>query len=154
MDCSDSVIPWTVARQAPLVREILQARILEWVAMPSSRGSSQPRDRTLVSCIAVRFFTAEPPGKSIHHILSPQLTAFSNRTTGCSDILLLRQEDVHKSLFLPSTFLNTVFVLWKRCQHTIKRLYYDVSKKPKEISIRIILLPGHRKMTANPFLPI
>ena len=30
---------------------------------PSSRGSSQPRDQTRVSCIAGRFFTAEPPGK-------------------------------------------------------------------------------------------
>ena len=38
---------------------ILQARILEWVAMPSSRGSSQPRDRTQVSHIAGRFFTAQ-----------------------------------------------------------------------------------------------
>ena len=36
---------------------ILQARILEWVAIPFSRGSSQPRDRTQVSCIAGRFFT-------------------------------------------------------------------------------------------------
>ena len=35
----------------------LQARILEWVAMPSSRGSSQPRDRTQVSHIAGEFFT-------------------------------------------------------------------------------------------------
>ena len=35
---------WTVARQAPLVQGILQARTLEWVAMPSSRGSSQTRD--------------------------------------------------------------------------------------------------------------
>ena len=39
------------------VHGILQARILEWVAMPSSRGSSQPRDRTQVSCIADGFFT-------------------------------------------------------------------------------------------------
>ena len=39
------------------VHRILQARILEWVAMPSSRGSSQLRDRTQVSCIAGRFFT-------------------------------------------------------------------------------------------------
>ena len=31
------VTPWTVARQAPLSMGILQARILEWVAMPSSR---------------------------------------------------------------------------------------------------------------------
>ena len=39
------------------VHGILQARILEWVAMPSSKGSSQPRDQTQVSCIAAEFFT-------------------------------------------------------------------------------------------------
>ena len=48
---SDSVTPWTIACQAPLSMGILQARILEWVAMPSSRGSSQLRDQTQVSCI-------------------------------------------------------------------------------------------------------
>ena len=36
--------PLTVAYQAPLSMEILQARILEWVVMPSSRVSSQPGD--------------------------------------------------------------------------------------------------------------
>ena len=36
---------------------ILWARILEWVAIPFSRGSSQPRDQTQVFCIAGRFFT-------------------------------------------------------------------------------------------------
>ena len=36
---------------------ISQARILEWSAMPFSRGSSQPRDQTRVSCLADRFFT-------------------------------------------------------------------------------------------------
>ena len=49
--------PWTVARQAPLSMGILQARILEWVAMPSSRESSWSRDWTQVSCIVGRFFT-------------------------------------------------------------------------------------------------
>ena len=39
------------------VHEILQARILEWVAIPSPRKSSLPRDQTWVSCIAGRFFT-------------------------------------------------------------------------------------------------
>ena len=39
------------------VHESLQARILEWAAIPFSRGSSQPRDQTQVSCIAGRFFT-------------------------------------------------------------------------------------------------
>ena len=56
---------WTVAHQAPLSMEILQARILEWVAMPSSRGSSHPRDRTCISCdscIVGRFFIAGPLG--------------------------------------------------------------------------------------------
>jgi len=36
---------------------ILLASILEWVAMPSSRGSSQSRDKTQISLIAGRFFT-------------------------------------------------------------------------------------------------
>ena len=39
------------------VHGILQARILEWVALPFSRESSQPRDRTQVSHIAGGFFT-------------------------------------------------------------------------------------------------
>ena len=45
-----------------IVHGILQARILEWVAMLSSRVYSQPRDWTLVSHIAGRFFTIWPPG--------------------------------------------------------------------------------------------
>ena len=42
----------TVAHQASLSMGILQAKILEWIAMPSSKGSSQPRDLIQVSCIA------------------------------------------------------------------------------------------------------
>ena len=52
--------PWTAARQAPLSVGILQARILEWAAIPFSRGFSQPRDPPWVSCISGRFFTTEP----------------------------------------------------------------------------------------------
>ena len=44
------------------VHGILQARILEWVAMPSSRGSSQSRDWICESCIAGGFFIAVPLG--------------------------------------------------------------------------------------------
>ena len=40
------------------VHGILQARILEWVAVPFSKGSSQPRDWTQVSHIAGEFFTS------------------------------------------------------------------------------------------------
>ena len=49
--------PWTAACQAPLSTGIPKARILEWVAMSSSRESSQSRDQTQVSCTAGRFFT-------------------------------------------------------------------------------------------------
>ena len=45
------------------VHEILQARILEWVAISSSRGSSWPRVWTHLSWIARRVFTTEPSGK-------------------------------------------------------------------------------------------
>ena len=48
MDCSPS---------GSSVHGILQVSILEWVAMPFSRGSSQPRDQAQVSHIAGRFFT-------------------------------------------------------------------------------------------------
>ena len=37
---------------------ILQARLQEWIAFPFSRGSSQPKDWTQVSCIAGGFFTS------------------------------------------------------------------------------------------------
>ena len=60
---SDSVTPWTVACQAPLCPWIFQVRILQRVAISSSRGASGPRDQTCVShvsCIAGRFFTSEP----------------------------------------------------------------------------------------------
>ena len=45
------VTPWTVAPPGSSVHGIFQARILEWLAVFSFRGSSQPMDRTPVSCI-------------------------------------------------------------------------------------------------------
>ena len=58
---SDSATPWTIAHQAPLSMGILQARILEWVAMPSSRGSSQLRVRTHPT-LQADSLQSEPPG--------------------------------------------------------------------------------------------
>ena len=60
---SDSVTPWTAARQAPLSMGILQARILKWVAMRSSRGSSPPRDRTQLAALQAGALPSEPPEK-------------------------------------------------------------------------------------------
>ena len=56
------------------VHGILQARILEGAAIFSSRGSSLPRDGTLSSCIAGRYFTTESPGKPHPH--SKQIVIF------------------------------------------------------------------------------
>ena len=50
--CPTLCDPWGVARQAPLVHGILQAKILEWVAMPCSRGSSRPGHQTCVSYVS------------------------------------------------------------------------------------------------------
>ena len=58
--------PRTVSPSGSSVHGILQARILEWVAISSSRGSSRPRDQTCiswVSCTAGRFFTAWATGE-------------------------------------------------------------------------------------------
>ena len=44
---------------------ISQARILEWVAISFSRGSSWPRDQTHVSCFGRQIFTTQPPGKPV-----------------------------------------------------------------------------------------
>jgi len=62
------MIPWTIALQAPLSVGFL-GKNTEWVVISSSRGSSQLRDQTSVSCIVEvscitgRCFTAKPPGK-------------------------------------------------------------------------------------------
>ena len=64
---SGSLQPMDCSLPGSSVHGILQARILEWVAICFSRRSSQPRDRThdsCSSCIAGRFFTSEPPGQA------------------------------------------------------------------------------------------
>ena len=57
--------PWTVALPGSSNHGILQARILEWVVIPFSRGTSWPRDRTQVSDIADRFFTVRVTKETI-----------------------------------------------------------------------------------------
>ena len=52
------------------IHGILQARILEWVAIPFSRGSSQPRDWTQVSLIAGGFFTSWARGEAYLNIIN------------------------------------------------------------------------------------
>ena len=61
--------PMDYSLQGSSVHGILQARILEWVAIPFSSGSSPTRDQTQVSCLAGRFFTIFTfPGKFSEHM--------------------------------------------------------------------------------------
>ena len=73
---------------------ILQARILEWVAMPSSMGSSQPKDRTQVSCMVGRSFTniRELPTLDMGPQNPPLHQEEKNRP---HDIKELRKESLH-----------------------------------------------------------
>ena len=54
---------------------ILQARILEWVAMPSSRGSSRPRDEPASPALQADSLLSEPPGKQWNERLTVMLTS-------------------------------------------------------------------------------
>ena len=104
-------IPWTVARQVPLVQGILQARILEWVAIFSSRGSSQPRDWTCVSCIGRQI---------LYHwgTWEAHLNAYTTRQPLMSTVNL----DVNSNhcLELPGLECSTLahFLLW--CAHFLE----------------------------------
>ena len=64
---SDSLQPMDGNPPRSSVHGILQARILEWVAIPFSRGSSQLRDQTQVSCITGWFFTIWATKFSLFH---------------------------------------------------------------------------------------
>ena len=61
------------------VHGIIQARILEWVAISFSRGSSQPRDQTWVSCTEGRFFTVWATRLTLISFSQFEYSVFSNR---------------------------------------------------------------------------
>ena len=82
MDCSPP---------GPSIHEIFQARILEWVAISFSKGSFQPRDGTLVSCLAGGFFTTELPVK-------PQFNYNSIFKSNLKKLVLKEKSDIWKGL--------------------------------------------------------
>ena len=65
---------------------VLQARILEWVAIPFFKGSFWPRDWTQVYCIADGFFTTEPPGKPTCHYAAAAAKSLQSCPTLCDPI--------------------------------------------------------------------
>ena len=93
--------PWTVAHQAPLSMGILQARTLEWVAVPSSRGSSQHRD--LIRVVGGSL-CSEPPGKPKCIIT----TLMAESEEELKSFLMKVKEEREKKSGLNSTF----HVIW------------------------------------------
>ena len=85
---SDSL--WSHGLEPPgsSVHGIFQVRILEWVAISFSRGSSQPRDWTWVSCLVGGFFTTELPGKTRTEFLWPNpASCRPNKNTDWTSII-------------------------------------------------------------------
>ena len=74
------------------VHGILQAGILEWVAIPFSKGSSRPRDQTMVSCTAGKFFTVWATKKWSHSVVSDSATLLTVAYQASLSMGFFRQE--------------------------------------------------------------
>ena len=113
------------------VHGILQARILEWVAFPFSRGSSQPRDWTQVSCIAGGFSTSwatrEPLRLNNRRQRSPVVKRQAPLSTAPASTHLyhhtLHDSGQSTQLLCVSVFS---FIKWNNISRAVMRIKYDV----------------------------
>ena len=128
-DPMDSSLPGSA------IHGIFQARILEWAAISFSRGSSQPRDRTQVSCIADRRFTIWATREASSGILISVIILFSSNISALIfgsfynffdfiDILMLFMRHYPDFLFVHVSFNSlNVFetVDWKSlfCKYSV-----------------------------------
>ena len=106
-------------------------KILEWVAYPFFRGSSQPRNRTGVSCIAGRFFTSwaiqEASNRILYYIILGACHFFFHSALFPGDSFRL----LHVSIFF--SFLLLSIILWYACTticlniHLFKDIWADSS---------------------------
>ena len=91
---------------------ILQARILEWISILFSRGSSWPRDQTKVSCIAGRFFTVWAMHLSLPHRISYNLYF--------STIERSHQESPNHRVHFPGYFFTGLLcIVWIYLHHIL-----------------------------------
>ena len=107
------------------VHGILQARILEWVAISFSGGSFQSRDRTLVSCIAGRFFSVWSSREAQGHLWSPSIFEILPLILGLLRLTFLTIIPGNSTMWLQSlpstrqvTYLNSrncIFLYRTRC---------------------------------------
>ena len=109
-----------------IVHEILQARILEWVAFLFSRGSSQPMNRTQVSHIQADSLLAEPQGKP--------------KNTGVSSLSLLQW-------IFPTQKLNWSLL---HCTWTLYQLNYQGSPKTSSVQFSSVQSLSSVRLFATP----
>ena len=117
--CPTLCDPMAVACQAHLSMRILQARILEWVAMPSSKESSQPRIEFRSPTLQVGSLPCEPPGKPKNvGVYSLSLLQESFLTQELNQGLLHRLA----LLYFPTNWW--IFSSWKKSDYS--RILYNV----------------------------
>ena len=108
---------------------ILQARILEWVAFPVSRGSSQPRDQTQVSCIAGGFFTSWDTREAQEYwdgylIPSPANLPNPGIEPGSPALQTLNiNPTLPFSVLFIDLLMGLLFITWNRCQKTSSSIF-------------------------------
>ena len=133
------------------VHGISQERILKWVAISFSRGSSWPRDQTCVSCIAGKSFTTEPPGKpiplsSVKYI--PVVMKSISRTFSSYETIPIRQQlpicpsqapGNHHSAFCLYEFSFPSLFLWIPIILVFGQLWIDRQEPKREYFICILL---------------
>ena len=113
------------------VHWILQARMLEWIAMPSSRGSSQPRDQTQVCCIAGRFFTIWAT-REVGAQLMPTLFIEKTILSSLNCLFTFVEKSVdheYKGLFFNSILFHWSMSDMTLRSHVIGRITFQVLQK-------------------------
>ena len=100
------------------VHGILQPRILEWIAVPFVRGSSWPRDRIRVSCVAGRFFTVWATGKTLYDFHRGCTNFFSYHM--CTKFLFSAHPHQHLCL----VFLMLAILIGVRCYLFVLDSYF------------------------------
>ena len=122
--CPTLCDPMDCSPQSSSVHGILQARVLEWVAISFSRGSSRPRDWTQVSCIAGRRFNLWATRKvlyTIHFHTHKKITCFIN--TVLQIFSLVSKKPLKLSLKVSFCKVSWCF-LWLPCFAQTKQRYF------------------------------
>ena len=119
--CLTLCYPMDWSPQGSSVHRILQVRILEWVAMPFPRGSSQPRDQTQVSRIADGFFTVWATREALCILYIHLYTHTHTHTYRHSGIVLS-----HKNKMRPSA-ATWIMNLEINILSEVRQMSYDVT---------------------------